>query len=996
MVESQPSINPTPVLSSLRGTFVGRQREMAELRDALDSAVAGYGQSVMMAGEPGIGKTRTAQELGSHAAALGVKVLWGWCHEREGAPPYWPWIQSMRSYIQELDSAELRSQMGPGASDIAQIVPELRQLLPDLEPSPNLEPEQARFRLFDSITTFLKNAAQSQPLLLVLDDLHWADPSSLMLWEFVSKEISNARVMLLGTYRDVEVGRRHPLSQVLGSLIREPSFRRVRLGGLSKQEVSRLVELSAGVTLAEPSLDLIHSRTQGNPLFLSELVRLSGEESIGAGDSWTSALPEGIKDIIGRRLDRLSVQCNDTLTVASVIGREFSLEQLKPLIDGLAEDALLEVLEEAQSARVIEESPGSGDRFRFAHALIQDTVGSELTTARRVRLHSRIAQALEQLYGANAEAHAAELAHHFAEAEAVLGTEKLVRYSLMAGEQALAAYAHEEALVHFQRALAAKEGQPMDAETAAMLFGLGRAQVATLDPLDHQEALANLARAFDYYEETKEVDRAVAVAQFPVQSSLSTGRDTGVMQLVTRALTLVPIDSREAGRLLCQYGNILYYQTGDFEGAIEALSQALAIARREGDATLEMRTLVAAGHAEASHLHFQESLEYDLQAIKLSGRVDDPFEETHARQEVASVLHRTGDLEGARRHAAAMLEVAETLRHRTRLWQALQANTVVSFLEGDWQTARSLSDRALGVSPRNPNLLGFRAIIEYNIGNFEDGETYIERLMEAMQRSAPGPTFEYAYPAIVIPLVAQVTGFDNRLEHAESAAQVVLSSPWVTPVLASLASAGLGLLAVTRGDAAAAEQQYGVLRPRQGTMLGGLLDSIISADRILGLLAQTAGLLDSAILHTQEALAFCRKAGYRPELAWTCCDCADSLLQRKESGDGAKAILLLDESLAISQELGMRPLMQRVNALKEKITSQPPAVAAYPAALTRREVEVLRLVASGKTSAEIAADLVLSRRTVERHITNIYSKTKARSRAEATAFAFNNGLVSSS
>ena len=201
---------------------------------------------------------------------------------------------------------------------------------------------------------------------------------------------------------------------------------------------------------------------------------------------------------------------------------------------------------------------------------------------------------------------------------------------------------------------------------------------------------------------------------------------------------------------------------------------------------------------------------------------------------------------------------------------------------------------------------------------------------------------------------------------------------------------------MTRGDAAAAEQQYGVLRPRQGTMLGGLLDSIISADRILGLLAQTAGLLDSAILHTQEAMAFCRKAGYRPELAWTCCDCADSLLQRKESGDEAKAILLLDESLAISQELGMRPLMQRVNALKEKITSQPPAVAAYPAALTRREVEVLRLVASGKTSAEIAADLVLSRRTVERHISNIYSKTKARSRAEATAFAFNNGLVSSS
>ncbi len=200
----------TAIDIGLSPDFVGRLREMAELTPALDDALAGRGRLVMLAGEPGIGKTRTAQELGSHAAALGVKVLWGWCYEREGAPPYWPWIQPLRSYIQENDAEELSSLTGPGASDIAQIVPEVCQLLPDLEPSPILEPEQARFRLFDSITNFLKNAAQSQPLMLVLEDLHWADHSSLTLWEFVSKEISNAKVMLLGTYRDVEVGRRHP------------------------------------------------------------------------------------------------------------------------------------------------------------------------------------------------------------------------------------------------------------------------------------------------------------------------------------------------------------------------------------------------------------------------------------------------------------------------------------------------------------------------------------------------------------------------------------------------------------------------------------------------------------------------------------------------------------------------------------------------------------------------------------------------------------------
>ena len=197
-----------------------------------------------------------------------------------------------------------------------------------------------------------------------------------------------------------------------------------------------------------------------------------------------------------------------------------------------------------------------------------------------------------------------------------------------------------------------------------------------------------------------------------------------------------------------------------------------------------------------------------------------------------------------------------------------------------------------------------------------------------------------------------------------------------------------------RGDTAAA-QQYVVLRPSQGTMLGGLLDSIISADRLLGLLAQTMGKLDQSMDHFEKSLVFSRKAGYRPELAWTCCEYADSLLQRNAPGDREKAMSLMDESLAISSELGMRPLMDRVVALQGRAESQPGQALLFPHGLTNREVEVLRLVASGMTSAEIAADLVLSRRTVERHISNIYSKTRTRSRADATAFAFNNGLVSS-
>ena len=212
MVESQPPNNPTPGLSPFRGTFVGRQREMGELKVALDDAMAGQGRLVMLAGEPGIGKTRTAQELASYAETLNAQVWWGRCYEEQGAPPYWPWLQPLRSYIQQQTPQQLQAEMGSGAADIAEIVPELGEKLPNLETAPALEPEQARFRLFSSITNFLKNAAQSQPLMLVLDDLHWADRSSLLLLEFLAREIETTPLMVLGTYRDVEVSRRHPLS----------------------------------------------------------------------------------------------------------------------------------------------------------------------------------------------------------------------------------------------------------------------------------------------------------------------------------------------------------------------------------------------------------------------------------------------------------------------------------------------------------------------------------------------------------------------------------------------------------------------------------------------------------------------------------------------------------------------------------------------------------------------------------------------------------------
>ena len=315
----------------------------------------------MLVGEPGIGKTRTAQELTSYAQGRGAQVYWGRCYEESGAPPYWPWVQAIREYVQQATPNRLQTEMGPGAADIAGVIPDIGAKLPDLPTPPALEPEQARFRLFDSITNFLKTAARSQPVVLVLDDLHWADEPSLLLLRFMSQQLQDSCILVVGCYRDVELSRQHPLSGTLAQLSREQGFQRHLLRGLSREETGQLVESASGLQPRPPVVDTVYAHTDGNPYFMTELVRLlvsQGEmEEAGAGGTQSLRIPEGVREVIGQRLNRLSEPCNRVLSTASVIGREFGLDQLGRLHEELSEDQLLEGPEEALEARLIEELP---------------------------------------------------------------------------------------------------------------------------------------------------------------------------------------------------------------------------------------------------------------------------------------------------------------------------------------------------------------------------------------------------------------------------------------------------------------------------------------------------------------------------------------------------------------------------------------------------------------------------------------------------------------
>jgi len=227
-------------------------------------------------------------------------VLWGRCYEEQGVPPYWPWVQAIRSYVRERDPDQLRSEMGAGAADIAEVVSDVRERLPDLQPAPQLEPEQARFRLFDSIVAFLKTASQRQPLVLVLDDLHWADQPTLLLLQFVARELGGGRLLLAGTYRDVELNRQHTLAETLGELNRSRLFQRVLLRGLTQEDVGHFIEMTSGHNAPPGLVEAVHTQTEGNPLFVTEVVRLLVQEGeLGADPSTGSATVLDVKGFEG-------------------------------------------------------------------------------------------------------------------------------------------------------------------------------------------------------------------------------------------------------------------------------------------------------------------------------------------------------------------------------------------------------------------------------------------------------------------------------------------------------------------------------------------------------------------------------------------------------------------------------------------------------------------------------------------------------------------------
>jgi DNA-binding CsgD family transcriptional regulator len=979
-----PQALPRPILAG-RSPFVGRERELAALETMLQETAQGSGRVALIAGEPGIGKTRLLLEMQTRAHAAGWLVLAGRAYESEGMPPYLPFTEALRQYVNVCLPGDLRMQLGRGAAEVALLVPELLDRVPGIEPSPPLSRDE-RYRLFEGVAGFLLNIARGcvPGLLLALEDLHWADEATLLLLEHLARRQPEAPLLVLATCRTADADRSRTFTEVVTSLQRQRLSEQVNVLPFSAQEAGRLVKQLVGSEPAQAVVEAVHRETGGNPFFLEEVVRNLQSEGRDLTDEHLVTgvpIPESVRQVIGVRLSRVQPETLQVLQVAAALGDPFSFDALAAAA-GMDLAPLLDALDEASACGFVRDG-GSGD-YQFSHALVRETVYAGLSAPRQALLHAQVAERLEALYEANAGAHAGALAHHFLLGGRRGDLAKAMGYALQAADRAKTQMAFEEALAYRQMALDAheKSDERDEGSRCEMLLALAAAtfQAGDWDRCDE----INLTAA--------EAARAAGLPDLLARACLATAApeprpNSRVIPPLEAALAATPGDdsARRSGLLSLLACQRLW--SGHSEGADPIREESIAMARRLGDAralafALHNAYLGSAGHRSRPHEHL-DALE---EVAALAREMDDKELEV-----VSYCNHLQGSLvlgdiaavdEGIETHA----RLGDELRQRIQMGHPFILRSMRALLSGPLSRAEQLDDerenfeRTFNI-PWNARFVAhFRLILRWEQGRLAELQPASQASLE--RQPTPLKQARLAFMCSELGHAAEVRALLDELATDRFAA---ISSDYDWAFVLSL----LAHVCSTTGDAGHAEVLYGLLlrRARYVVTVATAAVCLGSTSRYLGMLAATLGRFDDAERHFDEADAMNARLGARPLLAHTKVDRARLHLARHGRGDLLRARLLLEEAAKAFDGLEIPYHAGKVRELLERSPQLKAIRPVYPAGLSERQVQVLRLVALGKTNREIADKLVLSERTVQRHVADVYAKIGARNRAEATAFA---------
>jgi DNA-binding SARP family transcriptional activator len=888
--------------------FVGRQREMGELEAALARVLSGHGGTYLIGGEPGIGKSRLADELSGLARARGARVLWGRCWEAGGAPAYWPWVQALRAYIADADANSVRARLGERGSEVAQLLPELRERFPDLPVPASPESEGARFRLFDATAGFVKRAADDAPLVVVLDDLHAADTPSLLMLRFIAGELADAAVLVLGTYRDVEIGPDHPLDAALNDLGRQQTAHVISLHGLDEAQVSNLIEASAEVAPSRRAASAIHRGTGGNPLFVEELVQLLVSEDRledAAGDADVRVgIPRGVHEVIGRRLEMVSDECRRTLAVAAVLGRDFDLEGLAE-VTGRGVPELLGVFDEAISERIVTEVPGMPDRLRFSHVLIRDVLYEELAASQRRRLHARAGEALETLHAADLDPRLAELAHHFFEAVPTGDPGKALEYARLAGDRATGQLAYEEAARLYELGIRVlRTSGPTDEPTRCELtLALAEARLRAGDEEDAKATFLDAAEIARRLGDAEALGRA-ALGYGGLMVWMAARGDPHSIPLLEEALAALPdsdspLRARLMGRLSCAVRD-----QPDRDRRLPLSREAVAMARRLGD----RRTLAYALNARCLSVDdpgsMQRFTETARECVSVAEEIGEVERALTGNLYLFASLLQLGDLDGAKRALNAMRRHGEELQEPTYRWAAVELQAVLALFEGRFDVAEELIPRAYEAGR---HAIRFNALTGYRLQQF-----LLHRERGGLERWDGGLREGVAETPEYHILRSALANLDAELGRATSARTIfdeLAKNDFGQVYYDEEFLASMTLLAevcASLGDLERAATIYERLLPHAERNAFGMIEIALgSVARPLGLLASALGRPDEAIDHLEQAIDMNARMGAWPWVAHARFDLG--LAQTAEPSAAERSTALLKEARREFRALGMQP-----------------------------------------------------------------------------------------
>jgi DNA-binding CsgD family transcriptional regulator len=970
--------------------FVGREAALLATEDAFRQATEGVGQIVLLSGEPGIGKTRMAEQVSAIARARGALVAWGSCHEWEGAPAYWPWTQVLRTCWQ-WQSPDDRPQLSPlQRALLGQILPELldQEFGPD-RPIP-LGPEARRYQLLVATSALVRGVVSQQPLVIVLDDIHWADIPSLQLLRFLAIDMRNAPVLIIATYRDAEIGPRHPAASIITDLAREPHCLRLSLHGLTKQQVARFMEMIAGTRQPASLVDVIFEETAGNPFFVTEVVRLLADEnSLDASEVGASRLqvPESVRGAIRRRVDRLSPDCRHILTVASVAGRDLDVRVLAH-VTGISALELLDVLDEAARAQLIVPADGSV-MFRFSHALVQQTLYQEIVASERVRLHLAIGAALEAR--GDREPPFEELAYHYVQAGPFGDPAKTLQYAEHAGHLAMSQFAWEMAATQYLHALDALElTNPADAvQRGDLLLALGDAENRSGPGSgDAPAARVRFLEAFDLASTRGDYQAmAQAAIGFAGLNIVTAFGEEEQRELLERALAALPPEASPLRvRVLSRLAVDLWNRSTENLMRVRVLAdEAVEAATQLHDAGLHAFALWARHYSAWRPDNLRERMEISTRLVAFAEQTGDPIVTAWAYFSRTLDSIEAADLNDAEQSVAVVRHFDERVHISYVALREAAYHGMLSLVTGDYADAETHIERARDLwqssTARQHQLQTFVLLRDTgrldqlteeislpSSSNLWRVATEAHRMWSLLDREQL-PEARRAYDALV----------------ADDFAHVPFDAYWYG-VMIPLAEA-----AITFQDEPRMQRIYDLLSPYDDRLASvGILGVVHGpVSYTLGRLALELEEVDTAEQRLADALALSDERGLRPYVARGLVALAEVALRRGSARDLKKAHAYARRAADVADTIGMSGLVPRNEDLRVVFKAQR----ASKFGLTSRELDVLRLVAEGLTDQEVAERLFLSPRTVGTHLTSIYTRLNVSSRTAAARIALEYRLV---